>query len=34
LQTMLQSIFTGRSSVKAAADRASNQITTILNRRT
>jgi N,N'-diacetylchitobiose transport system substrate-binding protein len=34
LQTMLQSIFTGRSSVEAAANRASSQITTILNRRT
>ena len=34
LQTMLQSIFTGRSSVQAAAKRASDQITTILNRRT
>ena len=34
LQTMLQSIFTGRSSVEAAATRASNQITNILNRRT
>ena len=34
LQTMLQSIFTGRSSVEAAANRASGQITTILNRRT
>jgi N,N'-diacetylchitobiose transport system substrate-binding protein len=34
LQTMLQSIFTGRSSVEAAAKRASDQITSILNRRT
>ncbi|HKI22604.1 MAG TPA: extracellular solute-binding protein [Gaiellaceae bacterium] len=34
LQTMLQSIFTGRSSVEAAATRASSQITNILNRRT
>ena len=34
LQTMLQSIFTGRSSVEAAAKRASDQVTTILNRRT
>jgi N,N'-diacetylchitobiose transport system substrate-binding protein len=34
LQTMLQSIFTGRSSVEAAATRASNHITNILNRRT
>jgi N,N'-diacetylchitobiose transport system substrate-binding protein len=31
LQNMLVSIFTGRSSIKAAADRASNQITQILN---
>jgi N,N'-diacetylchitobiose transport system substrate-binding protein len=31
LQNMLVSIFTGRSTVKAAADRASNQITSILN---
>jgi N,N'-diacetylchitobiose transport system substrate-binding protein len=31
LQNMLVSIFTGRSSVKAAATRASQQITTILN---
>jgi N,N'-diacetylchitobiose transport system substrate-binding protein len=34
LQTMLQSIITGRSTVQAAAKRASEQITTILNRRT
>jgi N,N'-diacetylchitobiose transport system substrate-binding protein len=34
LQTMLQSIFTGRASVESAAKRASDQITTILNRRT
>ena len=34
LQNMLSSIFTGRSSVPAAAKRASDQITTILNRRT
>jgi N,N'-diacetylchitobiose transport system substrate-binding protein len=31
LQNMLVSIYTGRSSIKAAADRASNQITQILN---
>jgi N,N'-diacetylchitobiose transport system substrate-binding protein len=31
LQNMLVSIFTGRSTIKAAADRASNQITQILN---
>ncbi len=31
LQNMLSAIFTGRSSVKAAADRASGQITRILN---
>jgi N,N'-diacetylchitobiose transport system substrate-binding protein len=31
LQNMLVSIFTGRSSIKAAADRASTQITQILN---
>jgi N,N'-diacetylchitobiose transport system substrate-binding protein len=31
LQNLLQSIITGRSSVKAAADRASGQITRILN---
>jgi N,N'-diacetylchitobiose transport system substrate-binding protein len=34
LQSMLQSIFTGRASVESAAKRASDQITTILNRRT
>ena len=31
LQNMLVQIFTGRSSIRAAADRASNQITQILN---
>jgi N,N'-diacetylchitobiose transport system substrate-binding protein len=31
LQSMLSSIFTGRASVKSAADRASGQITRILN---
>jgi N,N'-diacetylchitobiose transport system substrate-binding protein len=34
LQTMLSSIFTGRASVKSAANRASEQITRILNQRT
>ena len=34
LQSMLQSIFTGRATVESAAKRASDQITTILNRRT
>jgi N,N'-diacetylchitobiose transport system substrate-binding protein len=34
LQTMLSSIFTGRASVKSAADRASGQITRILNQPT
>jgi N,N'-diacetylchitobiose transport system substrate-binding protein len=34
LQTMLSSIFTGRASVKSAADRASGQITRILNQST